>query len=867
MASSTRGFLRRRQEKQADTGERPVFTRRALTASAQRINLGDRSEAARYRQLRQGWQEDAWAYVDGIPELSYALRFKGNACSRMRIFAGMIDPADPDGPPIPIEKSDAPPAVVSSALAAMNSLGVGRLQVAPMLNSLSWSFDVAGECYLVGSQDLDTNEQAWTIRSVDEVMVTEDKFKLREVPLDPQGTQGWIDLEPENTFVSRLWVPHPRFQKMANSPMRAMLDKCEQYLLLDRDVRATARSRAATAGFLKVPDGLRVQSFFDDNNDPNADDTVGSLIDALMTPIADDGVASSVVPIIITGSEEALAQFDHLIVDRPYSAIAVELRAECIGSIATGVDLPREVLEGMADMNHWSAWQVDDNTFRHHIEPAVITQVDSLTLGFMRPWMQADSDLGLFEAEWVQRVVIWYDPVELVTSPDRTQDAMALHKLLVISDAALRKAAGFDDTDAPSALEIELRMLRTTRTYPPELVLALFHQLDPTLSVPAIDAPGTMPGMGPKGAVPVELPAGPAELTPPGAPGEPVKGPPAIAPPPPAVSVISEAMAARQAASSVPVRLSRKLAISDQQLRAQIQVAANAAMLKLLERAGAKLRTRAKDRRYRNLRAQGLIESVPNALVASALGRRIVVDLGFANSGELLNPDWGDLQQQFMGWTRTTQSNAIRTAAQLAGLTTSDESVQAADGALAVSAGRAWDVLETALGSIAENLLYNPAPSTDASATIDPDTLVPMGTIRTSVAVAGGYNLPAEDVASVAGPGSQTIGAAVGQIGTGQTITDLLTSSDNVDQAGYEWVHGPALHPFDPHDELDGVQFSSFTDDALANDTGFPDNEYYLPGDHDGCSCDFVTLWAPVQQSDDGNDQESDEDSPEGEDA
>ncbi|HEY5026591.1 MAG TPA: hypothetical protein VII76_16565, partial [Acidimicrobiales bacterium] len=108
---------------------------------------------------------------------------------------------------------------------------------------------------------------------------------------------------------------------------------------------------------------------------------------------------------------------------------------------------------------------------------------------------------------------------------------------------------------------------------------------------------------------------------------------------------------------------------------------------------------------------------------------------------------------------------------------------------------------------------------------------------------------------------------AVGQIGTGQTITDLLTSSDNVDQAGYEWVHGPALHPFDPHDELDGVQFSSFTDDALANDTGFPDNEYYLPGDHDGCSCDFVTLWAPVQQSDDGNDQESDEDSPEGEDA
>lgn len=95
----------------------------------------------------------------------------------------------------------------------------------------------------------------------------------------------------------------------------------------------------------------------------------------------------------------------------------------------------------------------------------------------------------------------------------------------------------------------------------------------------------------------------------------------------------------------------------------------------------------------------------------------------------------------------------------------------------------------------------------------------------------------------------------VGQIGTGQTVSSLILSGGDSLQAGYEWVHGPSLHPFEPHEALDGVQFESFDDPALANDTGFPANSFFLPGDHWGCTCDFMPVWSDLEGADASSDE------------
>ena len=94
---------------------------------------------------------------------------------------------------------------------------------------------------------------------------------------------------------------------------------------------------------------------------------------------------------------------------------------------------------------------------------------------------------------------------------------------------------------------------------------------------------------------------------------------------------------------------------------------------------------------------------------------------------------------------------------------------------------------------------------------------------------------------------STTLEAPVGGIGTGSAVSDMLNTA-GAQTAGYEWVHGPSLRPFEPHVDLDGIQFESFDAEALANHGDWPDNAYFMPGDHDGCLCDFMPIWMSPEE-------------------
>lgn len=869
----------------ANRRERPV-ARRALVADASPLNLRDKIEARRLRVLRQGWQEDAMNYADAVPELSFAYRFIQHCASRMRYFPALVDPDQPDGPPIDMKHAigasaqAVPEGLADVAGEAMQSLGVGRLGVAPLQKSLSWNFGVPGEAYILGQEDPQDGSQSWSIRSIDEFMVYEDTYKLREVPLDPQGTLGWIDLDPAKTYAARMWVPHPRFRKLATSPMRALLDVAEELLLLSRDVRAIARSRLAGAGILKIPEGMRMISFEGDSEDGPTEAWFGRFSEIMMTPIAEEGVASAVVPIAVSGEADQLAALEHLVLDRPYSPLAMELRAEAIGRIATGLDIPREVLEGMSDPNHWGAWLVSDDTFRHHIEPQVIEQVDALTVGYLRAWLRT---AGIPEY-WVQRTCIWYDPTELITKPDPMQNAVQLHDRFVLSNRALLKAGGFSEEDQPDSLEVEFRMLQKTRTFPPNMVEAIFHAFDPALTFPPITTSGTIPGISPTGeeieALPPPPEAPPVTATPgPGAsaPPSPIATPSPAAPPAAAAEepasfaadrarFAAAERAARRAEQMAPyARLSRRLAEVDAALRARVQQAATSAMLRVLDRAGARLRSKGQEKRYRAWDGWDRIKrpEVTNARVASVLGEQTVMALGYPDAHALLDADWSELRKQFTGWVRAAQAQATKIACQLAGTSPESHEGQALAARLEAAVEPAWSTFEAELNARAADLLYNPAPNSGAEE-IDPNTVVKAGMVRRALTIAGGAQ-PKRTVVADAGPDSpdytpegddQPEGAGSasltvvpdGQIGTGDAVTEMLGEADNVTAQSFEWVHGPTMRPFEPHEELDGTSFSSWDDDQLSNTEGWPENDYYFPGDHDGCSCDFTTIWGPPEE-------------------
>lgn len=821
---------------------------RVLTAAADRLDLASRTQARRARALRQGWQLDAWMYRDSIPELRYAVNFLANCSSRMKVYPAAYKIGGEADDPVAIRDSGAPAEIVQIAEQAIKDLGSGKMALSALLRSISTNLSVAAECTLLGQESPETGQQTWTCRSIDEIVVYDDKWMLREIPNDPNGLLGLHQLDPDFTVASRMWSPHPRYRVLADGPLRAMIDDCESLLILRRMIRATGRSRIAGRGMLLIPDELSIVENNDDNRDPEADTFMGDFTRSMMEPIADEGVASSVVPIVVRGPGEHLAAVRLVEFYGKFDAESLAVREELVGIIATGFDLPKEIIEGVADVNHWTAWQVDDNTFRHHVEPHVIEIVDCLTAAYLRPYMQALAHENgidpLVMGAWADRVLFWYDPTELVTKPDRTADAAAAHLAMVISDKAYRDASGFVDEDAPSLEELEFRQFQHLRNMPPNLLMEFARRMDSSLIVPPITEAGTIPGIKP-GAVDVGPPVvpvpAPAAHAPAPEPSTPVPAAPAS---PPASTEGPPPVTASATTSGASHRLSAKLSALDRDLRVRIQLAANAALLRQLEKAGGRLRSKvAKDETLRSK-----IAMTRNEHVAHVLGREVVTAAGLT-SGDLMGNDWGPLRTQFMGWTKAAQLEALRIAGRITSTDETDPAYIAAEAAMATSRTAAWDVLAGAMTEIAHRSLYDPDPN---ATVIDLEALVPPGTIRAACSVAGGYGQ--QDLGLMTtNTGAEVpvlpAGVPVGQIGTGDTVNQMIEGS-GFTVISRTWEHGPSIKPFEPHLELDGVVFTAWDDPQLENTGGFPSGQsFFIPGDHVGCMCDWTPEYGPADSS------------------
>jgi 2'-5' RNA ligase len=995
---------------------------RVLTAAASRLKLDDRKQNREIRLLRQGWQSDAWNYYDSIGEVRYATNYLANCFARMRLYPAAYPTGGEDDNPVPLQDIEGvPPEVLDVCKKAQRDLGNGRLAIAALLHSYSTNMTVAGECFLLGEQDEEGGSDRWTIRSIEELIVEDEKYKLRELPSSPQGSAAYQELDPETTTVSRIWLPHPKFRKIAISQYRAILDDMESLMIWRRMLRAEGRSRLASRGILAMPLEMEMKTPENDSQDPETMDFLGELTEAMMEGLAEEGTAAAVAPIMLQGPAEHLDKIRLIEFATKFTEHSREFREELVEVIATGLDLPKEVITGKADLNHWSAWQVDDDTFRAHVEPHVITGCDSLTAGYLRPYLEGEG----VDPAWVHRVIWWYDPTELVVHPDRSKDAMELFKEMAISAEALRRETGFSENDAPSIEEVQTRQFQHLKNVPPNLLMAWAHMMDPTLGTPPITVSGTVPGIKPGPGGGVDAGASPpppgtpgAAESPPGAgPGGDLAPPAApssapAAPGPPAAPVVASADAEERkegvmvalflqpelaaqvaldggeppeelhitlaflgeaselqdpealqtlvgewAAQAPPLtgeisgvglftagpepvtylsvdlpalpdarqqlvdslvdagqpvsfthgftphctlayedrvtdvqssgeaisfdsvaivvgeqrtdykltgtppavvaagaversrRLSRRLSSIDKDLRTRLQTAANAALRRKLEQAGARVRSALINHPSETVKTT--IAHKRNERLPAHIGKNAVVAAG-VDPESILSDDWSALREQFMGWTTAAQEQALTVAAQLGELDVQGTAVVEARAALAQSTDMAWGMLENALDHIGHALLFNPDPNVGPTewGALNPDTLVPAGTIRAALAVAGGAKGDLVPDFGVIPGSTKTIplGAPIGQIGTGATITELLGQAGGaLDE--YEWSHGPSVNPFEPHEDLDGLRFQTFDSEALANSEGFPGNQFFFPGDHAGCLCDFTPLWVSPSEN------------------
>jgi hypothetical protein len=473
---------------------------RALTAAAVQIKLSDRDEALLFKERRSSsssmWQAEAWEYYDAIGEVKYAFNLVASVVSRIKLYPAVV--SNPAEAPTAIKNVDNEEDVrllkaAERALARLDSAYGGQTG---LLRDAALNLQVTGECYLAQtpSRPGHGTPESWDIRSVDEIQ-TDGKgnyfiIPRRELKSTTSGgtaKKGAI-LLPKNAFVGRIWKSHPRFTDEADSSMRGILDLCAELLLLNRTFRATARSRL-NAGALYLPDGLSVAATpdpdypYDDAdglyNEPTPeeleDEFEDQLIDAMTTPIKDEDSASAVVPLIIRGPAElgdAIKQFKF---ERSFDPALAERSDRVLERIMQGLDVPKDIVTGLANVKYSNALQIDESLYKAHIEPLMLIIADSLTVVYLRPYLLAN---GFTEAE-IERVVVWYDPSQVATRNDRAADADSGFDKMAVSFESWRKAHGFSETDAPSPNEVALRLLIQRGAITPELTEGMLKSVAP----------------------------------------------------------------------------------------------------------------------------------------------------------------------------------------------------------------------------------------------------------------------------------------------------------------------------------------------------------------------------------------------------
>lgn len=853
----------------------------ALVAAATKVKLDEPKVAQRQAAKRLEWQTEGWGYFDEVPEIKESIRYRGNQLGKLRLYVAVANPNDPEGAPIAVTnpESGVPAGIAEAAEAELWRLRSEVGGQAEILRELDMNLEVAGECYLVGwgewtetIKQRDGTEQElvhgenWEIRSVAEVESKQGKYHVKDSPDQRQGKP----LDPDRDTIIRIWTRHPQWSALPDSAMRGLLGDCKLLQIMTQQLQALAM-RAISAGFFTVPNELSfgpadpTQPEGEGTDDDGADPLDAVLHQVLVEPIADPSAPSTVQPGLLRGPAEYLKPdvlrripfYDPEHVQGIESGITAR-----IDRIARGLNLPVEKVMGHQNTTYANAAQVDEDEFNDYLRPSADTAVEALSFAFLTPQLQENPAVP---PEWADgRMFVWYDPKALIRQPDLAETATEGWTLGLLSDDAWRSAKGYDDSAAPTPVDLLIRAGLRRGIFTADITMALLDLLGVELELPEADD-GTPLGE------PDQVGAGEPEDGDDGDEDEPEDEAITAAArqvlhqlatsddpthkqvlhqllaqvvghrvAPPAARAVAPAPLALAAARTEP-DAGRQLTELDRDLRTRLTVAANDAMTRALERAGNRLRSKTNGTEHRTM-----LRNVPVTHGFATLGATLVAQV--FGDDDPLDGAWDELEAQFLTWGQQAQDDALDVAHRVSsGFSTAERDTlklrQAED------LNQAWAWMREALDSLAAARLFDPDPSAPDLGEFDPTLKVPTGLVRQALARAGGATglVTQDGGAWVALTDGGTRPA--GGIGTGELVRGALRDNGAMVE-GYRWVYGMAFRarPFEPHRQLDGVTFQNFDDPVLANPNGFPPYGFYMPGDHTGCICDFEPTIIPAAE-------------------
>jgi hypothetical protein len=522
----------------------------SFIASAAQITSSRRRGVPK-QAATNSWQADAWAMLDEVGELEFFREWIANALSRCTLHV-VEEYLDEKGKKAK-RRVDAGAPV--EALAALYDGEAGQPQ---MLAAMAGHIAIPGETWLVGliepSDQADGPDQ-WRVLSKDELKQEGSKWVIdRGDGEEERYEDGSREGVPAEALVIRIWRSHPRKWVEAHSSVRSALPILRQLVATGKRGAAEMDSRLFGNGLVLVPSEMTFHSTSpgqENPDDPMLDPFVRDLTEMMMAAYRDQGSADAMVPGVIKAPGAWLDKVKHLTFASNLSDKLSEREDRLISRLATSLDVPKEVLLGLADVNHWTGWLLDDNSIKMNVEPLLEVITHGITTRYLWPALQGPAD-RLDPA--LRRFSVEGDTSALKQQPNKAEAADAAHDKNIITDAAWARARGYDNTDLLSdpsnAGEYQRRLLEhvaggvTTADLTAAALAALGVVITPKPSEVAPDPAAVGPGAPP----PAELPAGPS------APDQGDGGPPAQPTAPPTPDTAPQAAALLLGSEAVVLR-------------------------------------------------------------------------------------------------------------------------------------------------------------------------------------------------------------------------------------------------------------------------------------------------------------------------
>lgn len=373
-------------------------------------SFGTSSEVKSGRQVGEvryvvGWAADqmsrmGWRILVGGSE-TWTLTLPGVGQGESTVVRSNGEQDDPDAPDHPVNAS----AELLEAVGWNSS----------MVRQVTTNLYVAGEMqYILTTGDAAKATGTWQVVSV----------------IHPHRDK----LLKESKYTVRGLIPHPADPDSPDAPIFGVLPILEDMDWLNRLSRSQSSNRVGTRGLIGIADDISIANgageFFEDFED---------AISKEMTDPTD------VAPVILRGPAERIAQrgngmegLSWVIPTFPYDDKVDARMAKLVERLAYGLPIPPEILLGMQAASRATAFQVEEQSYRAHIEPMAV-QIAKVPREAL--------ELLLSETEELEIVP---DPTTILARRHSTQDVLEAFDRGAVGYDYLRETLGIPNRAEPS---------------------------------------------------------------------------------------------------------------------------------------------------------------------------------------------------------------------------------------------------------------------------------------------------------------------------------------------------------------------------------------------------------------------------------